>query len=161
MSLIPQHIINKIPNLYETENEEEKICYVKLFLPSSNWTWYIIEIDKSDNNTCYALVDGFEQELGYFTIRELENLKGLFGLKVELDTSFNTTKLSKIKGAKMLAFDYYIIKESKNKFKDWTKAGLGNLQKQYKKLQDKKERKRVKKILDDFNKLGDKNEYRL
>lgn len=61
----------------------------------------------------------------------------------------------------MLAFDYYIIKESKNKFKDWTKAGLGHLQKQYKKLQDKKERKRVKKILDDFNKLGDKNEYRL
>lgn len=100
MSLIPQHIINKIPNLYETENEEEKICYVKLFLPSSNWTWYIIEIDKSDNNTCYGLVDGFEKELGYFTIRELENLKGLFGLKVELDTSFNTTKLSKIKGAK-------------------------------------------------------------
>ena len=28
-------------------------------------------------------------------------------------------------------------------------------------LQDEKERKRVKKILDDLNKLGDKNEYRL
>ena len=32
MSLIPQDIFNKIPNLYETENQEEKICYVKLFL---------------------------------------------------------------------------------------------------------------------------------
>ena len=24
----------------------------------------------------------------------------------------------------MLAWDYYIIKESKNKFKDWTQAGV-------------------------------------
>ena len=40
-----------------------------------------------------------EQELGYFTIKELENLKGLFGLKVELDTSFKPTKLSKIKAS--------------------------------------------------------------
>ena len=99
MNLIPQDIVNKIPNLYETENEEEKICYVKLFLPSSNWTWYILEINKEDNNTCYGLVDGFELELGYFTLSELENLKGMFGLKVDLDTSFKPTKLSKIRAS--------------------------------------------------------------
>ena len=99
MSLIAKDIVNKIPNLYETENQEEKICYVKLFLADSNWTWYIIEIDKQDNNTCFGFVDGLEQELGYFTIKELENLKGLFGLKVELDTSFKPTKLSKIKAS--------------------------------------------------------------
>ena len=99
MSLIPQDIFNKIPNLYETENQEEKICYVKLFLPNSNWTWYIIEIDKQDKNTCFGFVDGLEQELGYFTIKELENLRGQFGLKVELDVSFKPTKLSKIKAS--------------------------------------------------------------
>ena len=95
--LLPLSIIKNIPNLYETENQEEKICYVKLFLPNSNWTWYIIEIDKQDKNTCFGFVDGLEQELGYFTIRELENLKGAFGLKVELDTSFKPIKLSKIR----------------------------------------------------------------
>ena len=99
MSLIAKDIVNKIPNLYETENQEEKICYVKLFLPNSNWTWYIIEIDKQDNNTCFGFVDGLEQELGYFTIKELENLRGQFGLKVELDSSFTPTKLSKIKAS--------------------------------------------------------------
>lgn len=52
----------------------------------------------------------------------------------------------------MLAWDYYIIKESKNNFKGWTKAGLDHLRKQYKNLQDKKERKRVKEILDNLNK---------
>ena len=51
----------------------------------------------------------------------------------------------------MLAWDYYIIKESKNKFKDWTKAGLEHLRKHYKNLQDEKERKRVKKILEKLN----------
>jgi hypothetical protein len=98
MSLIPQDIFNKIPNLYETENQEEKICYVKLFLPNSNWTWYIIEIDKSDYNTCYGLVDGFEQELGYFSLSELESISDSYGLKAELDSSFKATRLSKIKG---------------------------------------------------------------
>ena len=94
--LLPLSIIKNIPNLYETENQEEKICYVKLFLADSNWTWYIIEIDKQDNNTCFGFVDGLEQELGYFTIKELENLRGQFGLKVELDSSFTPTQLSKI-----------------------------------------------------------------
>ena len=98
MSLIAKDIVNKIPNLYETENQEEKICYVKLFLPNSNWTWYIIEIDKSDYNTCYGLVDGFEQELGYFSLSELESISDSYGLKAELDSSFKATRLSKIKG---------------------------------------------------------------
>ena len=97
--LLPLSIIKNIPNLYETENQEEKICYVKLFLADSNWTQYIIEIDKQDNNTCFGLVDGFEQELGYFTIKELENLRGQFGLKVELDSSFTPTQLSKIRAS--------------------------------------------------------------
>ena len=97
--LLSHEQLQLIPNLYETENQEEKICYVKLFLPNSNWTWYIIEINKQDNNTCFGFVDGLEQELGYFTIRELENLRGLFGLKVELDVSFKPTKLSKIKAS--------------------------------------------------------------
>ncbi|MGJ0309862.1 DUF2958 domain-containing protein [Aliarcobacter cryaerophilus] len=97
MELIPKDIRKQIPDLYETEEQKEKICYVKLFLPNSNWTWYIIEIDKQDNNTCFGFVDGLEQELGYFTIRELENLRGQFGLKVELDSSFTPTQLSKIR----------------------------------------------------------------
>ena len=95
--LLSLSIINTIPNLYETENQKEKICHVKLFLPSSNWTWYIIEIDKQDNNTCFGFVDGLEQELGYFNLDELENLKGQFELKVEIDTSFKPAKLSEIR----------------------------------------------------------------
>ena len=96
MSLIAKDIVNKIPNLYETENQEEKICYVKLFLPNSNWTWYIIEINKQDNNTCFGFVDGFEKELGYFSLKELANIRDSLGVKVERDISFKPTKLETI-----------------------------------------------------------------
>ena len=96
MSLIPQDIFNKIPNLYETENQKDKICYVKLFLPNSNWTWYIIEINKQDNNTCFGFVDGFEKELGYFSLKELANIIDSLGVKVERDISFKPTKLETI-----------------------------------------------------------------
>ena len=98
-SLLTNEQLKSIPELYASTMLNDPICRFKIFLPNSNWTWYIIEIDKQDNNTCFGLVDGFEQELGYFTIKELENLKGLFGLKVELDTSFKPTKLSKIKAS--------------------------------------------------------------
>ena len=97
--LLTNEQLQSIPELYASTILKDPICKFKIFLPNSNWTWYIIEIDKSDYNTCYGLVDGFEQELGYFTIRELENLKGLFGLKVELDRNFKPTKLSKIRAS--------------------------------------------------------------
>ena len=97
--LLSHEQLQLIPNLYETENQEEKICYVKLFLPNSNWTWYIIEINKQDNNTCFGFVDGLEQELGYFSLSELESISDSYGLKAELDISFKATKLSKIKAS--------------------------------------------------------------
>ena len=97
--LLSHEQLQSIPELYASTILKDPICHIKLFLPISNWTWYIIELDEADLNTCYGFVDGLEKELGYFTLSELENLKGAFGLKVELDTSFKPTKLSKIKGA--------------------------------------------------------------
>ena len=94
--LLSHEQLQLIPNLYETENQKDKICYVKLFLPNSNWTWYIIEIDKQDKNTCYGFVDGFEKELGYFSLKELANIRDSLGVKVERDISFKPTKLETI-----------------------------------------------------------------
>jgi len=39
---------------------------------------------------------GFEKELGYFSLSELENLRGLFGLKVERDLHFKPIRLKDI-----------------------------------------------------------------
>ena len=97
-NLIPKELIEKmkIPKLYETEEQKDPIAHIKLFI--DGWTWYIIEIDKSDYSTCYGLVSGFETELGYFSLSELETISHSYGLKAELDSSFKATRLSKIKG---------------------------------------------------------------
>ncbi len=46
----------------------------------------------------------------------------------------------------------YIQNEAKNNFKNWTKEGLHFLQKYYQNSKDKKERKRIRKILEKLNK---------
>ena len=97
MELIPEELLNKIPDLYETERSINPICHIKLFTPDSIFTWYIIEISKEDKHTCYGLVKGFESEIGYFSLKELETIKGNLGLRVERDISFSPTALGIIK----------------------------------------------------------------
>ncbi len=96
--LIPQTLLSDIPDLYDTEGETNPLCYVKLFTPDANFTWYIIELSKNDMNTCYGYVQGQENELGYFTLEELESIHGPLRLAVERDLSFQPSLLSKLKG---------------------------------------------------------------
>ena len=97
MELIPQEIKELIPKLYETEEQNNPIAYVKLFL--DGWTWYITELS-IDNNICFGyVISPFESELGYFSLNEIKSIKGTLGLSVERDLSFKPTKLSIIKKA--------------------------------------------------------------
>ena len=95
--LIPDPMLANVPNLYETEDVKDPLCYLKLFTPDSSWTWYIIEVSKEDKNLCFAYVVGHESELGYITLDELDELRGPLGLPVERDTSFTPTLLSEVK----------------------------------------------------------------
>lgn len=94
--LIPKELLSKIPELYDTTNTIDPICQVKLFMPYGNFTWYIIELSV-DKDVCYGYVVGLENELGYFSLKEIEDIKGSFSLQAELDTYFTPTKLSVIK----------------------------------------------------------------
>lgn len=91
---IPQALLSTIPNLYDTQDQENPLCHVKLFTPDGNWTWFIIELFKDDMDTCYGYVQGLENELGYFSLKEIGGVRGLFGLAVEYDTAFTPTPLS-------------------------------------------------------------------
>ena len=96
-NLIPNNLLKKLPDLYETKRSLNPICQIKLFTPDAQWTWYIIEISKEDKSTCYGLVKGFESELGYFSLKEIESIKGALGLGVERDLSFKPTALAIIR----------------------------------------------------------------
>jgi hypothetical protein len=92
MKLLTKAIIAKLPALYATEAVplEQKVCIVKFFTPWSSWTWYALEGDVQPDGDVrfFGRVDGLESEWGYFTLRELESVRGKFGLKIERDLHF-------------------------------------------------------------------------
>jgi Protein of unknown function (DUF2958) len=45
----------------------------------------------------FGWVMGFEQELGYFRLSELESVRGPLGLQIERDVHFPPTRLSEVK----------------------------------------------------------------
>lgn len=96
MPLLTEEIRQRLPKLYE--NEElglEAPVHVKFFTPDSGWTWYASEFDGED--TFFGLVIGFEIELGYFSLSELEQGRGPLGLPIERDLYFESQSLKALK----------------------------------------------------------------
>ena len=79
-----------------TEAEPDFLPVVKLFTPDAGWTWYIIEWDGED--VCFGLVNGLEEELGYFSLSEIGRVRGGIGLPVERDLYFTPRPLADVKG---------------------------------------------------------------
>jgi hypothetical protein len=94
MKLVTEEVRKTMPPLYSTEHEKDPLARLKFFTPWTNWTWYATEFDGED--TLFGLVDGFERELGYFSLSELENVTGPGGLRIERDLYFTPTPLSKL-----------------------------------------------------------------
>ncbi|MCD4830457.1 MAG: DUF2958 domain-containing protein [Anaerohalosphaeraceae bacterium] len=82
MKLLTQEIRKQLPQLYSQEDKGGKaVVYLKMFNPSGSWSWYATEFDGED--TFFGLVDGFEKELGYFSLKELESVRGSLGLPID------------------------------------------------------------------------------
>jgi len=93
MKLLPKALEAKLPPLYSQDSKgDTTIAHVKFFTPDANWTWYASEYDPVDK-VFFGLVDGFECELGYFSLDELESIRGLLGLAVERDIYFTPVPL--------------------------------------------------------------------
>ena len=99
MKILTKELRRNLPALRETEGQGmEATAQVKFFCPWNSWNFYGVEYDP-DQKLFYGLVDGFEKELGYFSLEELESIKGPLGLKMERDLYFDPTPLNQIKGA--------------------------------------------------------------
>lgn len=99
MELIPQEIRKRIPKLYDTEDIADPVVHVKLFMPDSNYTWYITEMS-IDEDICFGyVVSTYGSELGYFSLNEIREVRGTLGLGVERDITFKPVPLSSIKKA--------------------------------------------------------------
>jgi hypothetical protein len=94
--LLDEESRERLPPLYANEEVGlEALAQVKFFTPDSSWTWYASEFDGED--TFFGLVVGHEVELGYFSLAELEAVRGPLGLPVERDRFYEPKTLRELK----------------------------------------------------------------
>ena len=86
----------KLPELYSGEEQGlDTLAKVKFFTPDSSWTWYASEYDGKD--ILFGLVIGLEIELGYFSLSELQSVRGPLGLPIERDLHFEPQSLGSLR----------------------------------------------------------------
>ena len=93
--LLTEALRQSLPSLYATESVDNPTVHAKFFTPWTSWTWYATEFDGVD--VFFGLVVGHEVELGYFSLKELESIRGPGGLRIERDLSFKPTPLNTIR----------------------------------------------------------------
>ena len=76
-----------------------KVCKpedtIKFFTPDSQWSWYPTEFD--GNDILFGLVSGLEVELGYFSLSELESVRGELGLPIERDLYYEPHTMDELR----------------------------------------------------------------
>lgn len=95
MKLLTKELRRRIPRLYATEHDADPTVQAKFFTPDSNWTWYVLEFD--GDVTFFGYVVGLDNELGYFSLRELLSARGPFGLSIVRDLYFEPQPLSVVR----------------------------------------------------------------
>jgi hypothetical protein len=99
----------RLPELYSGEEKGlDALAQVKFFTPDSNWYWYASEGSPVDEDGMmdtnkekvdfifFGLVSGHELELGYFSLSELESVRGSLGLPIERDLYFQPKTLKEL-----------------------------------------------------------------
>lgn len=79
--------------LYSTEKNKDARSVCKFFTPTSSFTWHVFEFDGQD--TFFGFVTSSlcpEGEWGYFSLEELQSVKGPLGLGVERDLYYTPIK---------------------------------------------------------------------
>ena len=96
MKLLTKELRKRFPPLGASEDKkpDEIPVIAKFFDPCGSFTWFAVEFDGED--TFFGFVRGFEDELGYFSLRELQSVKGRLGLGIERDLYFAAHTLAKV-----------------------------------------------------------------
>lgn len=85
----------------QEEKGDEAIVVAKFFCPWNQWTWFATEYEPDEPGTndgnFFGLVVGFETELGYFNRKELESVRGRFGLGIERDLHWTERTLREVR----------------------------------------------------------------
>lgn len=95
MQLLTKALRESLPGLYSQEEMGlAALARVKFFMPDFHWTWFASEFDGQD--TFFGLVKGDCTELGYFSLSELQAMRGCLGMPMERDLYFRPTPLQEL-----------------------------------------------------------------
>jgi Protein of unknown function (DUF2958) len=101
MTLLTNELKARFAQVGRQENVDDPLVIAKFFAPSGAATWYAMEYYPEDN-TCFGYVQGLspdphDDELGYFSITELEAIRVKpFGLPIERDLYWTEGPFSKV-----------------------------------------------------------------
>ena len=89
MKLMTKEIEEKAQAQYLFGNNmQQQMIVAKFFDPCGSWTWYVMNQDPDDPDYLWGIVDGFEVEVGSFSLAELQTITGPLGLGIERDSHF-------------------------------------------------------------------------
>ncbi len=91
-----ENTLAKYPLYSQDGKGGNAVALCKFFL--QGYTWYVLEGEKKgDDYLFFGIVNGVEKEYGYFTLSQLQQVRGRWGLKVERDLYFKPTRVKDIK----------------------------------------------------------------
>lgn len=95
MKLFTKSIEQRLIKNFEINKNKEKIVehkvVVKLFNPTGLGTWYLTEMNP-ETQIAFGLSDITVKELGYISVTELKQFKGVMGLGIQRDKMFESNK---------------------------------------------------------------------
>ena len=93
--LMTKEIAETVPRLSEQDGAEDPTVYAHFFSCVNGWDWWMLEFDGTDE--AFGLVRGYDDELGYFSIKEMVELNRSMGFPVvERDEHFKPSPLSTV-----------------------------------------------------------------
>ncbi len=101
MKLITQQLKERFAQIGNQEEASDPIIVAKFFNPCGRGTWYAISYDPT-TSICFGYVTGLGyDELGDFSVTELESINLPLGLTIERDIHFKECRLSEVKSGKV------------------------------------------------------------
>ncbi len=94
-----KEIAEKAQAQYPMGSDMDQLIVAKFFDPNgSSWSWYLMNQDPEEPDYLWGIVDGFAIEMGSFSLSELQNFRGRFGLGIERDLYFTPIVARKLWG---------------------------------------------------------------
>ena len=85
MKLLTKQLLNRFEKVGRQENEKDPLVICKFFNPCGAGTWYATEYYPEEKNFFgyVSIFGGHEDEWGYFSLDELQNFRGKFGIEID------------------------------------------------------------------------------